>query len=261
VVINANTKETIAFFSNFGKVYVSRIYDLTVSGKGYGDPIQTLFHFQDQEKLVTALSSDPESDAVPHSSSEEQETTLENDDNSRQLSFFPGLIEDGDPQKTSMNKAPSAFCLVATRRGAGFCFDRNALREPTTRNGRALIRLRSGDEVVVVRPVQKPLLAIATERRILLTPVEQISVLTGAGLGIRLMNPDPPGVLDFFTVDVDDHLQIQNRKGKETEVAVAELPTYNRGAKGTVIHGGIKEFRVKARETDADEEDTDAETR
>jgi phage host-nuclease inhibitor protein Gam len=55
-------------------------------------------------------------------------------------------------------------------------------------------------------------------------------------------------VLDFYTVDEDDHLLIQSKKGKEKEVVVAELPTYNRGAKGVVIHGGIASIQLKPRE-------------
>ena len=132
--------------------------------------------------------------------------------------------------------------------GAGFCFDRRSLREATTRSGRTLIRLRSGDEVVTVRPVERLLLAIATSRRLLLTPIEQVNVLAGAGKGIRIINPDPPGVLDFFTVAADDHFLIWDQKGKEKELAVADLPVYNRGAKGAVIRGGIERVQVKPRE-------------
>ncbi|MDX1813053.1 MAG: DNA gyrase C-terminal beta-propeller domain-containing protein, partial [Gammaproteobacteria bacterium] len=86
------------------------------------------------------------------------------------------------------------------RQGTGFCFERSTLKEPSARTGRILIRLRSGDEVIAVRPVQRPLLAIATNRRVLLTPMSQVNVLAGAGRGIKLIKPDPPGVLDFFTV-------------------------------------------------------------
>jgi len=76
----------------------------------------------------------------------------------------------------------------------------------------------------------------------------QVNVLAGAGRGIRLIKPDPPGVRDFFTVNEDDYLIIRNKKGKETEMAVAELPIYNRGAKGAAIRGGIEEVQLKPRE-------------
>ena len=73
-----------------------------------------------------------------------------------------------------------------------------------------------------MRPVLKPLLAMATGRRILVTPVEQVTILSGAGRGVRLIKPDLPGVLDFFTVSSEDYLLIQNPKGKEEEIAVAQ---------------------------------------
>jgi DNA gyrase subunit A len=245
-VINANTKETVAFFSNFGKVYGSRIYDLDVSGKGYGDPIQTLFNFQDEERIVTVLSSEPES--VVDMSFMVQAEADADEEAKGQLTFFPGMGRDEKPGKAPAPEPPPPLCLVATRNGTGFCFERRSLREASTRSGRTLIRLRPGDEVVAVRPVERPLLAIATNRRLLMTPVVQVSVLAGAGRGMRLIKPDPPGILDFFTVSKDDYLLILSKKGKVKELAVAEQPIYNRGAKGAVIRGGIESIQLKPRE-------------
>jgi hypothetical protein len=73
----------------------------------------------------------------------------------------------------------------------------------------------------------------------------QVNVLAGAGRGIRLIKPDPPGVKDFFMVNQDDFLIVRNKKGKEKEMAVAEMPIYNRGAKGAVIRGGIEKVQLK----------------
>jgi hypothetical protein len=86
-----------------------------------------------------------------------------------------------------------------------------------------------------------------------MTPVAQVSVLAGAGRGMRLIKPDPPGVVDFFTVSKDDYLLIQSKKGKVKELDVAEQPIYNRGAKGAVIRGGISQFSVKAREKEVED--------
>ncbi len=257
-IINANTKETIAFFSNFGKIYVSRIYDLDVSGKGYGDPIQTVFNFQDEEKIVAALLAEPEPGTALDVSFMIQPETAVGQDERGQLTFFPDIDTDAESSKSVAQESPPPLCLVVTRQGMGFCFERNSLRETSAKSGRTLIRLKSGDEVVGVLPVQRPLLAIATKRRVLVTPMAQVNVLSGAGRGIRLINPDPPGVLDFFTVDQDDFLLIQNQKGKEKEIAVEELPIYNRGAKGAVIPGGISHIQVRSRQIGGDrDEETD----
>jgi DNA gyrase subunit A len=257
-VINANTRATVAFFSNFGKVYVSRVYDLDVSGKGYGDPIQTLFHFQDEERIVAALTAEPEPGDEVDLSFMVQTDAAANEEAHGQLAFFPGLAEDKKSERSPGQEPPPPLCLVATRKGTGFCFERRSLRETSTRSGRTLIRLRPGDEVVTVRPVERPLLVIATSRRILVTPVAQVSVLAGAGRGMRLIKPDPPGVLDFFTVSADDHLLVQSKKGEDKELAVAEQPIYNRGAKGSVIRGGIAQFSVKAREENLTDSESDS---
>ena len=46
-------------------------------------------------------------------------------------------------------------------------------------------------------------------------------------------------------VNQDDFLIVRNKKGKDKEMAVAEMPIYNRGAKGAVIRGGIEKVQLK----------------
>ncbi|HYR02134.1 MAG TPA: DNA topoisomerase IV subunit A [Syntrophobacteria bacterium] len=246
-VMAANTRETVAFFSNFGRMYVNRVYDLAVSGKGYGDPIQTLFHFEDQERLVAALTSEAkEGSGSTVITGEETGAGEGPGERYGQLAFFPDLRgEEGGGEVERKPETP--LCLVTTRRGQGFCFERSALKEPTTRNGRTLIRLRQGDKVAAVRPVEGPLLVLATARRVLVTEIDQVKVLAGAGQGVRVITPDAPGVLECFTVRPDETLVVESPKGKVSELAVAGLPRYNRGSKGVVIRGGVARIRVKER--------------
>jgi DNA gyrase subunit A len=57
-VLAGNTKQPIAFFTNFGSAYVCKIVDVPAS-TGYGDPVQKLFKFKDGERVIGALSLDP----------------------------------------------------------------------------------------------------------------------------------------------------------------------------------------------------------
>ena len=244
-VLAANTRETVAFFSNFGRVYVNRVYDLAVSGKGYGDPIQTLFHFEDQERVVAALPAETREESGATASAQgEPAEKVEGREPYAQLEFFPG-VRGGENGGQEQLKSDAPLCLVVTRQGRGFSFERSALREPTTRNGRSLIRLRQGDEVVAVRPVAGPLLVAATARRVLVTEVDQVKVLAGAGQGVRVVNPEPPGVLECLTARPEEVLLMESPKGKVSEVLVAEIPRYRRGAKGAVIRGGIARIKVR----------------
>ena len=57
-VLAGSLKSNLVFFSNFGTAYVTRFNDVPPSS-GYGDPIQKLFKFDDNERVVGALSLDP----------------------------------------------------------------------------------------------------------------------------------------------------------------------------------------------------------
>ena len=57
-VLPGNTKQSVAFFTNFGSAYVCRVVDIPPS-TGYGDPIQKLFKFKDGARVVSAMSLDP----------------------------------------------------------------------------------------------------------------------------------------------------------------------------------------------------------
>ncbi|MBF0525549.1 MAG: DNA topoisomerase IV subunit A [Deltaproteobacteria bacterium] len=55
VTVSLNTRDNICFFTNLGRVYVTRAYDLPASGKGFGEPLQTIYSFADGEHVVSVL--------------------------------------------------------------------------------------------------------------------------------------------------------------------------------------------------------------
>jgi DNA gyrase subunit A len=57
-VLAGSLRSNFAIFSNFGAAYVTRFNDVPAS-TGYGDPVQKFFKFDDQERIVGALSLDP----------------------------------------------------------------------------------------------------------------------------------------------------------------------------------------------------------
>src|SRR5207302_8053599 len=57
-VLAGSLRSNFVIFSNFGAAYVTRFNDVRAS-TGYGDPVQKLFKFDDQERIVGALSLDP----------------------------------------------------------------------------------------------------------------------------------------------------------------------------------------------------------
>ncbi len=57
-VVSGSLKSLLVFFSSKGSAYVTRFNDVPAS-TGYGDPIQKLFKFDDQERCIAAISLDP----------------------------------------------------------------------------------------------------------------------------------------------------------------------------------------------------------
>src|SRR5207253_1777515 len=52
-VLSGTTRDRLTLFTNKGVLYVMKVYDVPAS-TGYGEPIQTLFNFQDGERVVAA---------------------------------------------------------------------------------------------------------------------------------------------------------------------------------------------------------------
>ncbi len=56
-IVSGSLKSNLVFFSSAGAAYVTRFNDIPAS-TGYGEPVQKLFKFDDQERVVGALSLD-----------------------------------------------------------------------------------------------------------------------------------------------------------------------------------------------------------
>ena len=117
--IAGSTRAGVAFFSNLGSCYVARIADIPPS-TGYGDPIQKLFKFADGEKLVAAYSLDPRSLAVV------------------------------EANKGDKDASAGPLAVALTKQGFALRFSLAGHREPSTKNGRKITRLKDDDEVVGV---------------------------------------------------------------------------------------------------------------
>ncbi len=57
-VLPGSTKESVAFFTNYGTAYVTKINEIPATS-GYGDPAQKLFKFKDGERIISAMTFDP----------------------------------------------------------------------------------------------------------------------------------------------------------------------------------------------------------
>lgn len=229
--VAGSTKEAIAFFSNQGVCYVTRIVDVPPS-TGYGEPIQKLFKLGDGERIVSMMSFDP-----------------------RVLENKP--VREGAPEPEP------PFALAVTRRGLGLRFSLRAHYEPSTRSGRKFARVskpagdRPADEVLTVVPLglyQEPdwIMCAASDGHALAVDCEEVTLLGGPGKGVMVMKVGK-GVhvigAELGHRDLDSIL-VETTLGTEKSLTLRSIQG-TRGGKGATIirRGGFKKYFWRPVET------------
>ncbi len=235
-----NTAETIAIFTNFGKVYVIRALDVPAT-TGFGEPLGSILTLGDGEYVVGMIAPGLSGAAAQTSVQDESSPTVSgyNYGDLSQVSLFQA--EEGELE--FREKAPPAVgrAILVTKTGQGFRFDYNQVQEPTKRMGRRLVVLKKDDEVLTVKPESGSLAVIAADSgRLLVFPLEQIPVLSGPGLGVRLMKlPSESRIIALETVCSEDSLRIVRKRGKEKIIKVEEIASGQRASVGKANFPGM----------------------
>ena len=218
--VKANTREFVAFFTSRGMVYVFKLYNLPYTRTGFGEPVQNLFKFADGEKVISMLSLDPaELAAIGH-------TFTGNDfkKSSRQtrLSF-------ADEKKGGLEG------MVIGNSGYGFRFPLSNLIE-TTRSGRKLMTLKGDDKVIGFSLVTGDhLFMAAINGKGIVIPIEQVTLLSGVGMGSRLMKMTNSLLAGFKVTNKNGNSTITLEDGKTKKINIKDIRVTNRGGQGVII--------------------------
>jgi DNA gyrase subunit A len=206
-VAAGSTKSTVAFFSNKGTCYVCRVNDIPAS-TGHGAPVQKLFKLDDGERIVRMIGMDPRVLDVP---AEEE-----------------GAAEPQPPYVVAVSS--SGQCLRMSLR---------AHREPSTRSGRRFMRVQGDEEVVYVgldRDEAK-LACASRDGRFLICESSDVSLLSGAGKGVRLIKLDKDDALvgARLLYAPSDALVVEKESGAELTITTRKYHVVSRGGKGHAL--------------------------
>ncbi len=213
--VAGSTRESLAFFSNFGTVYSCRMIDVPATS-GYGEPIQKLFKLKDAEKIVACYSLD-----------------------ARVL---------GDVAERE-GKRPKTYVVAGTSDGYAFGIGLGPFVEPSTRTGRRYARLPEGVQVVGVSLVRgkETVIAVSKEGRALLCGLDEVSYLSGPGKGVLLLKlaAEEDGLIGFKAVANDrDALVLETSLGGEQRITSSKFERSGRGGKGRELIKRGKLVRV-----------------
>jgi DNA gyrase subunit A len=206
-LVAGSTRATIAFFSNFGTAYTSRIIDIPAT-TGYGEPIQKLFKLKDGEKIVAAMSMDE-----------------------RVLPLKSTAIDPKAP-----DEAPKTHGLAVTSDGYSLRFGLDSYREVSTRSGRKFARPADGSEVVFAAVINGSEIVIAAsrERRAMVCKTNEINFLGGPGKGVLLIKLDKSDRLLGVITAMDDRdtLTVKTSMGGEQRLNTGRYKVTGRGGRG-----------------------------
>jgi len=206
-IVAGSTKSAIAFFSNLGTCYVSRVVDIPAT-TGYGSPVQSFFKLDDGERIVRMIGFDPRVLEVPE--------------------VEEGATEPGGP-----------YILAVTRQGMSMRGSLRPHREPSTRSGRRYMRLDEGDEVVFVGLPHKRahVACVSVAGRALICEADEVALLAGPGKGVRLIKLEDGDLVigAQLLVKASDTLVVEKESGTELKVSLDKYKPVSRGGKGHAL--------------------------
>ena len=245
-VFTASTHDYILFFTNMGRVYRRKGYQIPVSGKtAKGTNIVNILPVEPGEGVSAMIRTD---DIVTGSrflvmvtrSGTIKRLPGESLKNLRSNGIRAITLDEGDELISVRETDGNMKVVIATRDGWAVCFDENDVR-PTGRGSMGVrgIRLREGDYVVGA--------ALALPGRNVLTltelgygkqtPVEEYRITARGGLGIKnyALTEKTGKVVAIQVVDGGEDLMVLTEKGILLRTAVDTIKTCGRSTQGVIV--------------------------
>lgn len=246
------THHWLAFFTNKGRVYRAKAYELPEGGRdSKGQHVANLLAFQPEEKIaqVLAFSSYDEAEylALATRSGLVKKTRFTEYDSNRTgglIAINLREMEDGAPDEVVSAELVNGDdeLLLVSHRGQSLRFlaSDEALR-PTGRatSGVRGMKFREGDHLLamtVIRP-DSDLLVVTEGGYAKRTSVEEYRVQGRCGLGIKVANlvAERGSLVGALIVNDDDEVMVIMHSGKVQRSRVDEVPRTGRNTQGVIF--------------------------
>lgn len=245
-VFTASTHDYILFFTDTGKVYRKKGYQIPESGKTakgtnivnilqveQGERIQTMVHFRDFTEDEVYLFMVTRNGTVKRLAA----SALKN---IRASGIRALRLDDGDELISVRETDGKQNILIATHDGMAVCFDENDVRAMgRDAVGVRGIRLRDGDYVVgAARAAEgKCLLSITEKGYGKRTPVEEYRITNRGGIGIKnyMVTEKTGPVVGVKVVDGSEDLLLVTQSGILIRTHVDAIRTAGRATQGVIV--------------------------
>ncbi|WP_353683723.1 DNA gyrase subunit A [Thermodesulfovibrio sp. 3907-1M] len=240
-VLVGSTHDHILFFSNFGRVYCLKVYQIPEAGRlSRGKAIINLLPLSEGEKITTALiCKDLEKGFLTMFTKRGfvKKTSIEEFKNIRSKGVIAIDLEETDKLISVIKTDGHNHLIIATKKGMSIRFDEKDVR-PTGRTARGVIGIRfseQGDEVVSADVVSEGSYVLTiTEKGIgKKTPIEEYRLQHRGGTGIKniKLSPKTGNVVASLQVKEEDEVIVCS-SSKMLRLKVSQLRPQGRATTG-----------------------------
>ena len=245
-VFTASTHDYILFFTDTGKVYRKKGYQIPESGKAAkgvnivniiqvetGEKVQTMLHFREQTDEELYLFMTTRNGTVKRL----EVSALKN---LRNNGIRALTLDEGDQLISVVETRGHDRMLIATHDGQAVCFDETDVRAMgRTAVGVRGIRLREGDYVVGAARADagKTVLSITENGFGKRTPVEEYRITNRGGLGIRnyMVTEKTGPIVGIKVVDGTEDLLLVTAAGILIRTPVENIRVAGRATQGVIV--------------------------
>ncbi len=269
-VIAVNSHSYLLMFTNLGKVFVKKAYQIPESGRtAKGTNIVNILELSENEKVTSTISVDGfgENEYLTMITKNGiiKRTPLEEFEYQRRGGKIAIGLDEGDELLSVMHTDGSSNIIIATHDGMAVRFDENDVRVMgRTARGVRGIRLSDNDFVVGT--------AMVTDGKKLITVTEngfgkrcEFDNYTchnrgGKGVVCHSISEKTGKLCGIASVNEDDDLMMITNEGTLIRIPVDGIPVYSRTAGGVIVMrlsegAKVYSFAVIAKEKEADSED------
>ena len=245
-VFTASTHDYILFFTDTGKVYRKKGYQIPESGKAAkgvnivnilqvetGEKVQAMLHFREQTEEELYLFMTTRSGTV-------KRLEISALKNLRNNGIRALTLDEGDELISVVETRGHDRMLIATHDGQAVCFDETDVRAMgRTAVGVRGIRLRDGDYVVGAARADgdRTVLSITERGFGKRTPVEEYRITNRGGLGIRnyMVTEKTGPIVGIKVVDGTEDLLLVTAAGILIRTPVESIRVAGRATQGVIV--------------------------
>lgn len=239
-VIMANSHSLLLFFTDKGKVYGIKTYEIPVTGeKGSGKHLSHLLSLEKDEKIKEMLSLKDvkgENLIIITKKGMGKRSRLSEYTNVKRNGKIAITLREGD-EVVAVFPDSGNNIFVATKNGMSIMFPAENLRVMgRTATGLKIIRLKPGDEVVsadTIKSEHKNILVVTSLGYGKKTPIPQYRLQSRGGSGVKnvKLTPKTGYVVASFPID-SDLIVLITKKGKIIKIKSQELREMGRSTQG-----------------------------